>query len=477
MVDTEPPPSIRSLVSHTDAIANAEEHAPPSDVPSVSSFDGEDFLYHLYRGSELLQDNLVGEAKEELERALALQPRDVEGQGLLGVVYFRLGLYPRAIEIYEQITKNCPDEVTPWLNLGLCYLKTGQNARAREVLEDVTRKVPDHRRAWGYLGLAHERMGATDRALDAFERAGQAHMVRRLQRARGSDADVEEAQDSERPERQAIRKAAADAIMELEGDLRPFSRVPAADADDDALRTGRWHAMEPGNARLPAAPRARRASPLAAEPPPSRTPAELSSALGVGNSQPTRLATELFVLRSTTAVAARGDLVRALRPDEGVFRPSQLNRRSLGKESAEPLGGPRHPVVKLSGRGGVVLVAPKGLSLYSTELSDEFFYVREERLVGFDEEMRYECGRLPLAPGDHAPMVQLSGTGVLVLAATTRLTTLPVTPDAGAWSRAEDVVGWTGRLMPNPVPQDAVPVATGRWLRFSGEGVLWLDAG
>ena len=52
----------------------------------------EDFLFHLYRGSELLQDNRVHEAKEELEQALKLQPRDAKGQDLLAVVYFRLGL-------------------------------------------------------------------------------------------------------------------------------------------------------------------------------------------------------------------------------------------------------------------------------------------------------------------------------------------------------------------------------------------------
>src|SRR5688572_17651611 len=63
---------------------------PDSEMPPSSNFDGEDFLYHLYRGSELLQDNCVPQAKEELERALKLQPADTEGQGLLGVVYFRL---------------------------------------------------------------------------------------------------------------------------------------------------------------------------------------------------------------------------------------------------------------------------------------------------------------------------------------------------------------------------------------------------
>ncbi len=473
MADTEPPPSIRSLVNHSDAIADAEERAPASDAPSGASFDGEDFLYHLYRGSELLQDNLVGEAKEELEQALALQPRDVEGQGLLGVVYFRLGMYPRAIEIYESLTKKVPNEVTPWLNLGLCYLKTGQNARAREALEDVTQKNPGHRRAWGYLGLTYERMGDTGRALDAFHRADQGHMVRRLKQTQAPPPN--ESRESERPERAAIRQAAADAIMELEGDVRPFSRVPAANDDDDALRAGRWHALEPGEARLPAAARTGSAPARARTTAPS--PSELAATLTASAPVEPHAMTELFSLRVSRAAAARADLVRALRPDEGVFQRSPLHRRRLGKESSEALGGPRHPLVRLSGQGQIVLAPPKGLSLHTSTLTDEFFYVREERLVGFDDALRYECGRLPLTPGDHAPMVQISGSGGLVFAATSRLTTLTVTKDASAWTRAEDVVGWTGRLMPHPVAQDVVPVATGRWLRFTGEGILWLDAG
>src|SRR6188474_2823031 len=138
--------------------AEDETQEPDSERPSAGAFDGEDFLFHLYRGSELLQDNCVAEAKEELERALSMQPRDVEGQGLLGVVYFRLGLYPRAIGIYEEIVRTCPTEITPKVNLALCYLKTGQQHSARDVLEDVIRREPDHRRAWGYYGLALERL-------------------------------------------------------------------------------------------------------------------------------------------------------------------------------------------------------------------------------------------------------------------------------------------------------------------------------
>ncbi|MCU0676412.1 MAG: hypothetical protein MUE69_26920, partial [Myxococcota bacterium] len=57
----------------------------------------------LYRGSTMLLHDQIVEAKEELERALALQPQDAKSQDLLAGVYFRLGVYPRAIEIWRRL--------------------------------------------------------------------------------------------------------------------------------------------------------------------------------------------------------------------------------------------------------------------------------------------------------------------------------------------------------------------------------------
>ena len=94
-------------------MADREAQRPPSSRDVA----GEDFLFHLYRGSELLQDNRVHDAKAELEQALSLQPSDPKGQDLLGVVYFRLGLYPRAIAIYEQLIKLHPEAIGPRINL------------------------------------------------------------------------------------------------------------------------------------------------------------------------------------------------------------------------------------------------------------------------------------------------------------------------------------------------------------------------
>src|SRR5271167_3601452 len=95
----------------------------PSDATdSTRDVAQEDFLFHLYRGSELLQENRVLEAKEELEFALTMQPSDPKGQDLLGAVYFRLGHYPRAIQIYEGLSLQFPKDVSIKINLALCYL-------------------------------------------------------------------------------------------------------------------------------------------------------------------------------------------------------------------------------------------------------------------------------------------------------------------------------------------------------------------
>ena len=75
----------------------------------------EDFLFHLSRGSELLMQNRVVEAKEELERALSHRPTDAQSQDLLAGVYFRLGVYPSAIRIWRSIVEEFPELMEPLL--------------------------------------------------------------------------------------------------------------------------------------------------------------------------------------------------------------------------------------------------------------------------------------------------------------------------------------------------------------------------
>jgi len=220
--------------------------SPESDRPDEAA--NEDFLFHLYRGSELLQDNRALEAKEELERALGLQPHDTKGQDLLAVVYFRLGLYPRAITIYEQLRRSSPRDTALLLNLALCYLKTGQAALARRDLELLLSVNPTHARAWGYLGLACERLGALADAERAFDQGGHGPMARRMADRRRSQAPAPRPAESS-PSR-AARDVVAAAFEELDaGELSFELAEPASDSRDAAPDA--WSPVELGRMTAP----------------------------------------------------------------------------------------------------------------------------------------------------------------------------------------------------------------------------------
>lgn len=215
-----------------------EEEEEPT-VPSERDATADDFLFHLYRGSELLQDNRVHEAKSELEQALSRKPADPKSQDLLAVVYFRLGMYPRAIAIYESLVRQHPDSVTPRVNLALCYVKTGQPTLARAELERVLETNPSHARAWGYLGLTHQRLGDLERARHAFLAGGHESMARRIEEMLGVAPPA--APDSERT---ALGLAARDAAAALDGD--DALRADPGTAGDEGPISGRWAAHEPG---------------------------------------------------------------------------------------------------------------------------------------------------------------------------------------------------------------------------------------
>jgi Flp pilus assembly protein TadD len=402
-VRTVPPPSVPP---------ESEREAAPS-----SAFDGEDFLFHLYRGSELLQDNCVEQAKEELERALRFQPRDIEGQGLLGVVYFRLGLYPRAIGIYEELARACPDEITPKVNLALCYLKTGQQHSARDVLEAVIQREPEHVRAWGYYGLALERLGEYEKAQAAFDRAGQPQLARRMTQILDQSRPSPDAAEAER-QRYEVRRVAADAALELDAKPdAPFSTAEEA-GDLEPVRSSRWRAVEPGEETVPPAPK-RRSSvpsrlgglsmPVVSDPSEllpatirnpmtsipigvSGTPSAFVAAISVtppAAAERVTLSGTMALVRVEVAFAVRNDALRAVQPDREPFRWGALRRRTRGHDTDEPFGGPASPWSVLEGTGTVAVAAAEGRFIAALELGGEFVYLREGRLLGFDSSARH----------------------------------------------------------------------------------------
>jgi hypothetical protein len=415
----------------------------------------EDFLFHLYRGSELLQENRVLEAKEELEFALTMQPSDPKGQDLLGAVYFRLGLYPRAIQIYETLEHGFPNDASIKINLALSYLKTGQPEQARRTLQDATRINPEHRRAWGYLGLALQKLGELEQAQIAFERGGHPMMARRVSERR-QRVTVPAPIDGGAGIDEGVRSVAEAAFSELDaGELRFALAEPGPPKPPD----GTWHAVEPGDAAK--VPGAARADTLRTYPPPQVTgPLNDWVATGQASASPSSAPTEASTRETSTRPAPpdaggpdatpplsaappaiamvpigprRRALVAAsatplfddssdapvtahrlgavvhLRDDgpfaaklesvrivDGTVTTRVLHRRTRDADTGEILGGIGSPMVRFAGEARLLLAARPGHNLVPIVPGDELAFVREDLLFGFELRIGYENGRLAL---------------------------------------------------------------------------------
>jgi uncharacterized protein (AIM24 family) len=462
----------------------------------------EDFLFHLYRGSELLQDNRVLEAKSELEHALTLQPRDPKGQDLLAVVYFRIGLYPHAIQIYEELLRENPRDHALRLNLALCYLKTGQAQAAREQLEAVVAHNPAHKRAWGYLGLAFERLGDVDKAIHAFERGSHGQMARRLLERGARPTVVPSPQTSSSPQNVAVRAAAKAAFEELDAGELSFS---LAAQEQQPVETGHWTATEPG-APIPRAstpPQAGRQSSI----PPARpkldtldfgiegAEAPARTQRGLGAPKPiadvtrdarfvfpqdgvTVLDVGLALIRTQKTASGRSFAARleAIRAYSGDLTTDVMQRQSRGQVANETFGGVGTPIVAVSGAGNLVLGPRHGHRLVSFLMRDEVAFVREDVLLGFELTLAYENGRLAVGEGETAVMVQLRGNGATLIEMLDPLATLDVTSARPTTLRRESLIGWVGRLVPRALTPSEAPCGQRGLVGFSGEGTILLAA-
>ncbi|MFW5875581.1 MAG: tetratricopeptide repeat protein [Myxococcota bacterium] len=437
----------------------------------------EDFLYHLHRGSDLLMRDRVVEAKEELERALTYQPQDAKSQDLLAGVYFRLGVYPRAIEIWDHLVRAYPKDVTLRVNLALAMFKTGQHDAALDHVHEALRMQPDHERAWGYLGLIHWRRGQLEQARDAFLRGGQATMARRMEDGLGvgsgdagsegpegetpsSEATVEEANRD-----RSVRSAADEAIARMEAEELPLA---LADASASAAG-GDWHTRAPGEEPVPLVHRHSEARPT---PPPSTLGTLLASwtfvlpeevELEVGPSGELRVQTEgkVFVR------------LEGLMATRGTFRTSMVRRRTRGRELDEILGHD-NPIMQWQGPVAGMLLPPEGKRFHVIDLrTADVLYLREGVLFAFDERLGFESGQLPLA-GEPAVLTQLEGPGRLVLCVAGEPKGVRVEEGQEVRVDPAHLVGWTGRLLPGASRGTLPYAATAPPLSFRGEGTVVL---
>jgi hypothetical protein len=356
----------------------------------------DDFVYHLYRGSGALLEDRILDAKEELERALYVQPQDAKSQDLLAGVYFRLGVYPRAIELWERLVAAYPRDATLRVNLALALFKTGQTDEALANVHAALKIQPDHERAWGYLGLIHWRSQRIEQARDAFLRGGQAAMARRMEEMIGQTT-------IEGPTSSAFGALVAPSVAEVEEAVQADTLVKA----DLVSPTGRFEVNARGDL-------------------------EIEAALGV-----------IVRLAGLTGI-------RTAAPSEPQLRVVR------GQTMNAPLGG-ETPMRRFEGHVHAVALGEPNVRFVVATVADRPLLVRESLLFAFDAQLSYECGTMRVLDVE-TEIVRLEGRGQVVLCAPATLAYIEATSDLDVLVDPTRLLGWHGRFVPIADPHAQAPL-------------------
>ena len=410
----------------------------------------EEFLALIHRATDLMRDNHSEEAKQTLERAFETRTDDPSSQATLGLVYFKLGIYPRAVAIYQNLVKDFPEEPTLRLNLGLVYLKTGQTEKAARELETVVKLAPEYRKASGYLGLAYQRLGDYLAAKRAFERAGAKHLARRMNRF------IEPVSDASRNETES---------KSGDLDLGLPKADQTADEDDNGMSQELagfveelpFTAIAPGplmkNTQSPKEPIS--VSELSAG---ARLPEPLNSRFLISDAG-------YLLMDIETRGYSRLRGLHFLTAEQIAYTP--LKRRYRGRTCDELFGKSDNPMFEIKGAGRLGF-HPTAWVFSAVSLDGEAVFVKERYLFAMDASLTYENGRIP---GDGDMLVHLSGRGAFVLQTPTAPNSLEVTPKKGVIIPGDDLVGWFGRLLPRPTPKGPFDPQLSP-LELMGEGVV-----
>lgn len=191
--------------------------------------EGESFFY-LKAINHLLAGDL-GQAREELSKAVQLDSQRVEGYIALGTLFRNLGDPERAILVHRGVT--CREGLTPEMmvqalhELGLDYKAAGMMEKAKETFAELVRKSPKFVDGWVLLRQTQEDLGEWEEALKSQEKVSklsptgrtniEAHLFTELAKRQMARGKLKEAKS-------ALKKAASldskcvDAYLHL-GDL------------------------------------------------------------------------------------------------------------------------------------------------------------------------------------------------------------------------------------------------------------------
>jgi uncharacterized protein (AIM24 family) len=399
-----------------------------SDEPTYGAWDpddlaeeiNEDFLLHFQQGGEMLSMGNLAGAREHLEAAIELKPENSKCLNLLGLIYFRLELHDKAIEVYRDLIGRHPQEESLHLNLATVFIGCGRLEDAERELEKAIEIEPTHEKAHRTLAVVLMKKGETERAHQHLAQAGIEDQVQEGQAV----------EEDDQPDSSVIQDQTSEPSSGP--DLGNFlEEEPVVDETD--------------------LPRARQPD----------LPSAVVQAAG-----PFKVENKTLTIRVAGSICTR---LSALVCVEGDLSYVQVRKRFGGQDTKYPFGRGPSALVAVSGDGDLLFSA-EGLSTFLLRsLGQQSGYFVEDYVFAFSDNAGWENGRLQCGQDAEVPLFHIKGLGQVVLACQGEVHQRNLNDIQKFLIRADKLVGWTGDLIPRLIEAEP-PLPQGLWLELSGQG-------
>jgi tetratricopeptide (TPR) repeat protein len=123
------------------------------------------------RGQTLARSGKAEEALAEFNRAIELDPHNVQALYGRGLLYQNEKQHQLAIDDFTTANGLSPQRPDPLLGRAASYLALGKVQEAAADLDEAAQADPQNAQIWTNRGLAYERLGDRTKAADSYSRA------------------------------------------------------------------------------------------------------------------------------------------------------------------------------------------------------------------------------------------------------------------------------------------------------------------
>jgi Tfp pilus assembly protein PilF len=151
------------------SLSSEPEKEAPKAAPAGAS--AAEALAATTRGEALLRSGKTEEALGEFDRAIELDPHNVQALYSRGLLYQGDKQHQLAIDDFSAANGLSPQRADPLLGRAISYLALDKTNEAAADLDEAAQADPQNPQIWMTRGLAYERLGDRTKAAESYARA------------------------------------------------------------------------------------------------------------------------------------------------------------------------------------------------------------------------------------------------------------------------------------------------------------------